>query len=321
MNTQVLEYLIAISEEHSLTRAAERFYLSQPSLSHHLAAVERELGAKLFRKEGRALWPTEEGVIFINNARAILHAEARARKRIEALRADSGRGMRLCMAGAEEAWLRKKLEAELAEKTDLPLHFANLPVQQALEELEQGVQDLVLLRVCGEPPRGSWQTEVLWQDRMVLAMPAARQAQPLPKDLGDLCYLCGPAENPWEEAAAQSLARAGYAPRIICRAPDLVTAGRMVAAGHGCAFLPERLMHALAGQVAVCPPGLGWSAGWVACLRARTDPDGSSLGLVLETLRQLLTRAEEAAGRTILAAPHGAVSEQADKRLPAGSEL
>ena len=37
MTTQVLEYLIAIEEEHSLTRAAERFYLSQPSLSYHLA--------------------------------------------------------------------------------------------------------------------------------------------------------------------------------------------------------------------------------------------------------------------------------------------
>ena len=110
MNTQVLEYLIAISEEHSLTRAAERFYLSQPSLSHHLANVERELGAKLFRKEGRALWPTEEGVIFINKARAILHAEAQARQQIEALRVQTRPRLRLCMDTAEEAWFRQKVQ-------------------------------------------------------------------------------------------------------------------------------------------------------------------------------------------------------------------
>ena len=54
MTTQVLEYLIAIEEEHSLTRAAERFYLSQPSLSYHLAKAEQELNVKLFQKK-RAL--------------------------------------------------------------------------------------------------------------------------------------------------------------------------------------------------------------------------------------------------------------------------
>lgn len=294
MNTQVLEYLIAISEEHSLTRAAERFYLSQPSLSHHLAHVERELGTKLFRREGRALWPTEEGVIFLNSARAILHAEAQARKRIEALRAGSGRGLRLCMAGTEAPWLRKTLEADLAAKIDLPLHFASLPVQQALEGLAQGSQDLVLLLVSGDPPRGSWQTELLWQDRMVLAMPAARQAKPLPRDLGDLCYLCGPAGNPWEDAAAQSLARAGFAPRMICRAPDLVTAARMVAAGHGCAFLPERLVRDRAEQVAACPGVPEWIASQVACLRPLADPrSAAAMEPILETLRGLLTRAEE----------------------------
>ena len=51
MTTQVLEYLIAIEEEHSLTRAAERFYLSQPSLSYHLAKAEQELNVKLFQKK------------------------------------------------------------------------------------------------------------------------------------------------------------------------------------------------------------------------------------------------------------------------------
>ena len=68
MTTQVLEYLIAIEEEHSLTRAAERFYLSQPSLSYHLARAEQELKVKLFQKKGRSLLPTEEGIIFFNAA-------------------------------------------------------------------------------------------------------------------------------------------------------------------------------------------------------------------------------------------------------------
>ena len=89
MTTQILKYLIAIDEERSVTRAAERFWLSQPSMSHHLAAAERELGVQLFLRDGRSLHPTEDGIIFINNARAILHAEEQALRRIQALREET----------------------------------------------------------------------------------------------------------------------------------------------------------------------------------------------------------------------------------------
>ncbi len=39
MNLKQLPYFIAIAEEGSVTRAADRFWLSQPSMSHHLAAA------------------------------------------------------------------------------------------------------------------------------------------------------------------------------------------------------------------------------------------------------------------------------------------
>ena len=47
MNTKILEYIIAIAEEKSISQAADRFYLSQPVLSRHLKKIEDELGAPL----------------------------------------------------------------------------------------------------------------------------------------------------------------------------------------------------------------------------------------------------------------------------------
>lgn len=51
MDTKILEYVIAIAEEKSLSKAAERLYLSQPALSQRLKKLEDELGTPLFLRE------------------------------------------------------------------------------------------------------------------------------------------------------------------------------------------------------------------------------------------------------------------------------
>lgn len=48
MDTKIIEYVIAIAEEKSLSKAAERLYLSQPALSQRLKKLEDELGTPLF---------------------------------------------------------------------------------------------------------------------------------------------------------------------------------------------------------------------------------------------------------------------------------
>lgn len=287
MNTQVLEYLIAISEEHSLTRAAERFYLSQPSLSHHLANVERELGAKLFRKEGRALWPTEEGVIFINKARAILHAEAQARQQIEALRVQARPCLRLCMDTAEEAWFRQKVQPHL-ERLQVRIEYTRLPAGQALTALEQGEQDLALLLVCGPPPQLSCSTQTLWQDEIALAVPAAA-VEEVRAALTDLCYLRFEAPSAWEAQAEHSLTSAGITPRMVCTAPDQTTASEMVAAGHAFAFLPRTRIAAGAG-LAAYPPVPAWQATLLACF---STPEHSACAEALPSLLKELQQAAE----------------------------
>lgn len=286
MNTQVLEYLIAISEEHSLTRAAERFYLSQPSLSHHLANVERELGAKLFRKEGRALWPTEEGVIFINKARAILHAEAQARQQIEALRVQARPCLRLCMDTVEEAWFRQKVQPHL-ERLQVRIEYTRLPAGQALTALEQGEQDLALLLVCGPPPQLPCSTQTLWQDEIALAVPAAA-VEEARAALTDLCYLRFEAPSAWDAQAEHSLTSAGITPRMVCTAPDQTTASEMVAAGHAFAFLPRTRIAAGAG-LAAYPPVPAWQATLLACFSTPEHP------ICAEALPALLNELQQAA--------------------------
>ena len=57
MDTKIIEYVIAIAEEKTLNKAAERLYLTQPALSQRLKKLEEELGTPLFirTKDGLAI--------------------------------------------------------------------------------------------------------------------------------------------------------------------------------------------------------------------------------------------------------------------------
>ena len=50
MNFQHLRYFLMVAEELNITRAAERLYISQQSLSNHIGNLERELDVKLFTR-------------------------------------------------------------------------------------------------------------------------------------------------------------------------------------------------------------------------------------------------------------------------------
>lgn len=75
LDSKVMEYIISIVDEQSLSRAAERHFLAQSALSRHLRAVEEMVGTPLFTREHNRLRPTSAGTIFVNNARNILRIE------------------------------------------------------------------------------------------------------------------------------------------------------------------------------------------------------------------------------------------------------
>ena len=76
MNTKILEYMVAVAREGSVSKAAEEFYLSQPVLSRHIKKIEEELGTPLFVRKRSGLVLTDAGRIYISSAKMILHLES-----------------------------------------------------------------------------------------------------------------------------------------------------------------------------------------------------------------------------------------------------
>lgn len=83
MKLNQLQYFVAVCECHSVTHAAEQLYISQPSISSAIRALEDELGVKLFHRSYHSLIPTMEGEFFYHEAKGLLDHAAQIADNME----------------------------------------------------------------------------------------------------------------------------------------------------------------------------------------------------------------------------------------------
>src|ERR1700735_3657100 len=69
-----LECLVAIVDEGSMTKAAAVLHMTQPALSHQVAAIERELAPPVIERLPRGIRPPAAGLVAVAEARIALAA-------------------------------------------------------------------------------------------------------------------------------------------------------------------------------------------------------------------------------------------------------
>ena len=82
MDLKDFEYLIALAEEGSVSKAADRLFMAQSTLSQFLQQYESELGVKLFLRTSRGICPTRNGAVFIEHLRRIRGEYRQARSEL-----------------------------------------------------------------------------------------------------------------------------------------------------------------------------------------------------------------------------------------------
>ena len=100
MDLRILRYFLAVAEEGNITRASGRLQVSQPALSTQLAALEDELGQKLFERGARGIELTEKGVALKRRADDLVDLAERIEAEIKSK--DSGELVGTLSIGAGE---------------------------------------------------------------------------------------------------------------------------------------------------------------------------------------------------------------------------
>ena len=72
MDSRLLEYFLRVAELGSINKTAVDLHLSQPALSRHIAALEHEMGTKLFNRTQGGVHLTEAGKLLADRARPLL---------------------------------------------------------------------------------------------------------------------------------------------------------------------------------------------------------------------------------------------------------
>ncbi|MCS7462694.1 LysR family transcriptional regulator [Paenibacillus doosanensis] len=88
MNLDHIEAFVYVIHFNSFNKAADALFLSQPSVSARIQALERELDAKLFEREGRHFTLTEKGKQFLPYAQQILQAMKKGKQQLQQMRAE-----------------------------------------------------------------------------------------------------------------------------------------------------------------------------------------------------------------------------------------
>lgn len=79
MELRHLRYFIGVSEAGSLLKASARLHVAQPALGQQIAALEHDLGARLFDRSSRGVTLTDAGKAFLEHAKVVLADVERAR--------------------------------------------------------------------------------------------------------------------------------------------------------------------------------------------------------------------------------------------------
>lgn len=94
MDTKFMNYILTLAETGNMTRAAEKLYISQPTLSQFLSKYEKEIGVELFERTKKSYVLTPAGEIYVKYAKKILTQEHLLEKELKYF----GKNIRLNLA-------------------------------------------------------------------------------------------------------------------------------------------------------------------------------------------------------------------------------
>lgn len=258
-----LRYFVAVAEELSFTRAAQRLYLSQPPLSQQIQALEQDLGIRLLERDKRNVSLTAPGQIFLEQARQILAMAEETR--VKVTEAAAGFSGHLKLAYTVSVSFHPALPQTLLRlgqnAPNVRVWLSEMYTEPQFAALRAGQIDVGFVRdePSHEEDAHALRLDVIDREPLLLALPSGhRLAGRQSLEIGDVAgepFVIQPRElaATLYDRLVLLAAKAGFHPLVRQQAQQINGLIALVAAGIGMALIPASMRAVQLAGVSYVP--------------------------------------------------------------------
>lgn len=177
MDLREQEYVVVIAQEKTLSKAAERLFVSQPALSKFLQRVEDRLGVPLFERKKRQLIPTYAGERYLETARSMLQLQQNLELELRQLQeADRGKLTVGITPARGHSVLPQVLPAFQERFPEFELRILEETVDTLERRLAEGSVDIAFFTMLESAriAQTKFSCEMISQEEIVLCTPKNR---------------------------------------------------------------------------------------------------------------------------------------------------
>ncbi len=265
MDLKLLQYIVAISEHKSISKAAETMYISQSGMNQQLIRLEKELGLQLFDRDKHHLQLTQAGKIYVENAKDILRIQKDTYRMLSDLKDDRCGDIKIGLTLEHGIDLFTSVFQEFNQHyPGINFHLQECHVAKQHELLSSGDLDLGIV-MLSPADRTALEYIPLYQEELVLGVPkrsplaAAFPAEgnrlptaELSAFQSETFALMFPGST-MRTLIDAAFRQAGYSPKILIETGMNHALAKLVSTGLCCTILP--LSRAVASP---CWPDIAW---------------------------------------------------------------
>jgi LysR family transcriptional regulator, hydrogen peroxide-inducible genes activator len=242
MTLNELRYIVAVAQEKSFGRAAQRCFISQPALSVAIQKLEEELQTQLFERGKSEIKVTPVGERIVEQAHKVLEEAALIRDIAQAGRNQLAGLFRLGAIFTVAPYLLPDLVPALnARAPDMPLEIEENVTEQLEAALKTGRIDAAIIALPFEPPGIA--TEFLYEEPFQVVVPQrhpwAKRKSIDPSELAGEHAILLNVGHCFRDQVLESCPELNRSDAPVTRSNSLETIRNMVASGLGVSVLPR----------------------------------------------------------------------------------
>ena len=249
MELKQLEYIVKIAEEGSITKAAEKLFISQSGLNQQLLKLESDLGQQLFHRGKNDFRLTEAGEIYVDYARRILSLKQEAYNKLNDLANNQTGRLRLGLTPERGInMLMNVYPAFYRQYPNITIEPQEINIHQQLSMIAKGYLDLGFVTLSEEDKTNDEYVHIYYEN-ILLAVPrsnplAANGAPPgEPFATADLSkfrsekFVLMFKDSTLRRVIDPLFKEAGFAPQILFETSSNVTLRNMVKNQLACSLI------------------------------------------------------------------------------------